>query len=286
MTTKPVVITTDSASDITPEIAEKYSIGVAPLHVFLDGKDYLDGQNITMHDIFDTYKEKNILPTTSAVAIAEYTDFFKKYTDRGASIVHINFSSGLSSCYQNACIAAEELREEGAEIYVVDSRSLTLCVGHLVLKAADLRNDGMSAKEISQEIEALVPKLDMTFVIDSMEFLKKGGRCSALTAFGANILGIKPCIELINGNMQVGKKYRGKLEAVHTQYIDDRLASGDIDMQRVFVSHTGLSDERVELIVKHIKRNYKFKEIIVGKCGCVVASHGAKNAMAINLIHK
>ncbi len=196
---KPVVITTDSASDITPELAEKYSIGVASLHVFLDGKDYLDGQDITIFDIFDTYKEKSILPTTSAVAIAEYTDFFKKYTDKGASIVHINFSSGLSSCYQNALIAAEELREEGAEIYIVDSKSLTLCVGHLVIRAAELRNEGKSAREISQEIETLVPKLDMTFTIDTMEFLKKGGRCSALTAFGANILGIKPCIDLISG---------------------------------------------------------------------------------------
>ncbi|MEG1437154.1 MAG: DegV family protein [Oscillospiraceae bacterium] len=208
---KPVVITTDSASDIPPEIAERLSIGIAPLHVFLDGKDYYDGQNINIFDIFDTYEQKKILPTTSAVAIAEYTEFFKKYTDKGASIVHINFSSGLSSCYQNACIAAAELRDEGAEIYVVDSLSLTICIGHLVLKAADLRDAGLSAQEISQEITKLIPKLDMTFVIDSMEFLKKGGRCSALTAFGANILGIKPCIDLVNGNMIVGKKYRVKI---------------------------------------------------------------------------
>ncbi|MEG1613898.1 MAG: DegV family protein [Oscillospiraceae bacterium] len=283
---KPVVITTDSASDIPPEIAERLSIGIAPLHVFLDGKDYYDGQNINIFDIFDTYEQKKILPTTSAVAIAEYTEFFKKYTDKGASIVHINFSSGLSSCYQNACIAAAELRDEGAEIYVVDSLSLTICIGHLVLKAADLRDAGLSAQEISQEITKLIPKLDMTFVIDSMEFLKKGGRCSALTAFGANILGIKPCIDLVNGNMIVGKKYRGKLEAVHTQYIDDRLSANDFDMERVFISHTGLSDERIELVIRHLKKTAKFKEIIVGECGCVVASHGAKNAMALCLLHK
>jgi len=283
---KPIVITTDSASEITKEVAEKYSVGVIPLHVSLDGKEYRDGENITVNDIYDAYNTKKIIATTSAVAVAEYIDFFKKYTDKGASVIYISFSSGLSSCYQNACIAAQDLKEHGAEIYIVDSHSLSQSMCYLIIKAAELRDSGLSAQEIVPQIEALVPKLNMTFVINSLEFLKKGGRCSALAAFGANILGLKPRIDLVNGKMEVGKKYRGKLENVHIQYIDEMLASGDFDMERVFISHTGLSDDRVDLIVKHLKKTTKFKEIIVGTCNCVVSSHGGKDAMAILLLHK
>ncbi|NCC86345.1 MAG: DegV family protein [Clostridia bacterium] len=283
---KPVVITTDSCSEISPELAEKYSVGVVPLHVFIDGKEYRDGENVTIDDIYEAYDTKKIIATTSAVVVAEYLDFFKKYTDKGASVVYVSFSSGLSSCYQNACIAAQELKEKGAEVHVIDSRSLSQSMCYLIIKAAELRDEGLSAQEIVPQIEALVPKLNMTFVVNSLEFLKKGGRCSALAAFGANILGIKPRIDLVDGSMGIGKKYRGKLENVHIQYLDEMLASGDFDMQRVFISHTGLSSDRVDLIVKHLRKTTKFKEIIVGTCNCVVCSHGGKDAMAILLLHK
>ena len=283
---KPVVITTDSCSEILPELAEKYSVGVVPLHVFIDGKEYRDGEDVTIDDIYEAYDTKKIIATTSVVVVAEYLDFFKKYTDKGASVVYISFSSGLSSCYQNACIAAQELKEEGAEVHVIDSCSLSQSMCYLIIKAAELRDAGLSAQEIVPQVEALVPKLNMTFVVNSLEFLKKGGRCSALAAFGANILGIKPRIDLAQGKMGIGKKYRGKLENVHIQYLDDMLASGDFDMQRVFISHTGLSSDRVDLIVKHLKKTTKFKEIIVGTSNCVVCSHGGKDAMAILLLHK
>ncbi len=284
---KPVVITTDSAAEITPEVAKEYNIDIVPLHVSLDGKDYLDGQNITVDDIFEMYEAKKILPKTSAVSVAEFVDFFKKYTDKGESIIHISFSSGLSSCYQNANSAAKELAEQGAEIYIIDSLSLSQAIGFLVIRAAELRDEGLSAKEIVPQIEALIPKLDMTFVVNSLEFLKKGGRCSALTAFGANILGIKPRIDMNSeGKMEIGKKYRGKTENVYIQYLDDRLASDDIDMQRAFICHVGSPEEHVDLIVKHLKKTAKFKEIIVGTCNCVVSSHGGKGAMAICLLHK
>lgn len=282
----PVVITTDSGSDFSPELAEKYSIGIVPLHVLLDGIDYFDSQNICIEDIFNTYKSKKILPTTSAVSIAEYTNFFKKYTDKGASIVHINFSSGITSCYQNACIAAEDLREEGADIHVIDSKSLSGAVGHMVLKAVELRDQGVCAQDIAKEIEPMRDKIDMSFVINSLEFLKHGGRCSTLAAFGANVLGIKPSIQITEGVMQIGKKYRGKLDNVHIQYIEDKLAQSNIDYKRVFVTHTGLSDERIQNFVKHIKKTANFEEIIVSQCGCVVASHGAKDAVSIGLLFK
>ncbi len=282
---KPVVITTDSAAELTPEIAKEYNIDVIPLHVFLDGKDYLDGQGITVDDIFSAYENKKVLPTTSAVAIAEFSEFFKKHTDKGASIVHISFSSGLSSCYQNANIAAQELREQGAEIHIIDSRSLSQAIAYLVIEAAKLRDNRVSAQEIVSKIEAMIPKLDMTFVIESLDFLKKGGRCSALAAFGANILGIRPRIDMDSeGKMGIGKKYRGKIENVYIQYLDDRLSYGDFDMERVFISHVGLPQEQVDSIVKHLKKTTKFKEIIVGTCNCVVSSHGGRGAMAICLL--
>lgn len=284
---KSVVITTDSAAELTPEIAKEYNIDVIPLHVFLDGKDYLDGQDITVDDIFNAYETKKILPTTSAVSIAEFVDFFKKHTDNGASIVHISFSSGLSSCYQNANIAAQELKEQGADIHIIDSRSLSQAIAYLVIEAANLRDKGVDAKEIAQQIKAMASRLDMTFVVESLDFLKKGGRCSALAAFGANVLSIRPRIDMDSeGKMGIGKKYRGKIENVYIQYLDDRLANGDFDMQRVFISNVGLSQEQLDLIVKHLKKTTKFKEIIVGTCNCVVSSHGGRGAMAICLLRK
>lgn len=283
---KPVVITTDSGSDIPVEIIEKYNIGVVPLHVLLDGADYKDLEEITAEDIFSTYKQKKILPTTSAVSISEYTSFFKKYTDEGASIVHIDFSSKITSCYQSARIAAEDLKEKGAEIHVVDSLSLSNCVGHMILKACDLREAGLSAKEISQEIEPMRDKLDIAFVINTLEFLKHGGRCSSLSAFGANILGIKPSIQIKDGVMQIGKKYRGKLDAVHLQFIDDKLSQDNIDYKRLFIAHTCLSEERLQNFIKHIKKKANFEEIYVSKCGAVITSHGAKDAISLGLLFK
>lgn len=283
---KPVVITTDSGCDIPHELVEKYNIGIIPLHVILDGVDYKDGVNFAIEDIFEAYKTKKILPTTSAVSIAEYTEFFKTYTDEGASVVHIDFSSGITSCYQNACIAAEDLREQGADVYVVDSLSLSNATGHMVVRADELRQAGKTAKEISEEIEPMRDKLDLCFIINTLEFLKHGGRCSSLAAFGANVLGIKPSIQIANGVMEVGKKYRGKLEAAHVKFIDDRLAQDNIDYKRVFIAHTDLDEDKLEAFIKYLKKKADFEEIYVSKCGPVITAHGAKDAISIGLLFK
>lgn len=278
-----VIITTDSPSDIPESIINKYNVGVIPLHVRLGDDEFFDGNGISISDIYKAYDEKKILPSTSAVSIAEYEDFFKKYTDNGDSVVHIAFSSGISSTYQNACIARDEI---GKDIYIVDSKALSLSITLLVCKACEMRNNGLSSKAIYENIEAMVPKLSTTFVISSLEFLYKGGRCSALSAFGANALGLKPCIEMQDGKMVVIKKYRGKLFNANTQYIDDMLSQGPVDGEYCFIAHTGMDDDYLEKLAHHIKKKSMFKNIITSPCGTVVTAHGGRNTMGIFFLKK
>src|SRR5699024_9934500 len=174
------------------------------------------------------------LPKTSAVSVAEYTDFFKELTQDGSSVVHISFSSALSATHQNARLAAEDFDN----VYIVDSKSLSTGIALLAIKAAQLAQDGLDAKTIAHEMEYKREKVVTTFILDKLEFLYKGGRCSGVAMLGANVLGIKPSIVMADGKLQVGKKYRGKLENCQMQYVRDLLEqyAGRIDTDRAFLS--------------------------------------------------
>lgn len=278
-----IAITTDSPSDLPASVKQRYDVGVAPLHVLLDGTDYFDGEGITINDIYAAYDEKKILPKTSAIPVAEYVDFFRKYTDKGMAVVHISFSSGISATYQNAVIAASEI---DGEIHIIDSLALSLSISLLVCKAGEMREKGLGAEEITNELEKMVPKLSTSFIISSLEFLYKGGRCSALSAFGANILGIKPCIEMTDGKMEISKKYRGSTQQVLLKYLDDRLSDGEYDRSYAFIAHTGLPAETLEAMKKTVRKSGAFDEIIISPCGTVVTSHGGKGTSGIFLLRK
>ena len=201
-----IKVTTETPSDIPQEYLDKFDISVVPLHVNHDGKDYKDGE-LTNQYIYDTFREKKILPSTSAVAVGEYRDFFRPFLAEGKTIIHVAMSSGISSTYQNACIAAEDLEEEG-KVYVIDSKKLSLATAVLVFKGAEMAENGMAAEDIVAALEDMVPKVDNTFIITTLEFLRHGGRCSAMEAFGANLLKLKPMINMVDGSMEVEKKYR------------------------------------------------------------------------------
>ncbi|MBR3289315.1 MAG: DegV family protein, partial [Clostridia bacterium] len=228
-----VIISADSTCDLGTELSEQYGIKVLPFRVEIDGAVYEDGVTITTTDLYRIYDEKKLLPKTSATNIGEYADWFRRYTDQGYDVVHICLGSGLSSSYQNACLAAGET--EG--VYIVDSCNLSTGMGLLVLAAADRARAGMPAAQIAEEVQALTSHVEASFVIDTLEFLYKGGRCSALAMLGANLLKLKPCIEVDNtsGKMDVSKKYRGTIEKCLEQYVEDRLKDRtDLDLSRIF----------------------------------------------------
>ncbi len=279
-----LVITTDSPTDIAPNKAEAYGIGIIPLHVNLDGKDYKDGQSITNQFIMDTYRQKKILPSTSAVAVAEYVDFFGAYLEEGKTVIHISFSSGASCTYQNACIAAEDLKEKGT-VHVIDSKALSVGTAVVVYKACDLLASGATEEELLNGIQDYIARVDKTFVITSLEFLKHGGRCSAVEAFGANLLKLKPCIDMVDGKMEVIKKFRGSDEKAYLAYLADRIAeAGSYDDSLACVSSVLVPEATLETVVSVLKEEYHFKEVVLSECGCVIAAHGGKGALALSFL--
>ncbi len=279
------IISTDSPADVPAEIRERYDIRVIPLHIILDDDCFEDGVNIQPDDLYAFYKKTGRLPKTSAVSVAEYTDFFKELTQDGSSVVHISFSSALSATHQNARLAAEDFDN----VYIVDSKSLSTGIALLAIKAAQLAQDGLDAKTIAHEMEYKREKVVTTFVLDKLEFLYKGGRCSGVAMLGANVLGIKPSIVMVDGKLQVGKKYRGKLENCQMQYVRDLLEqyAGRIDTDRAFLSRTaGVSDEQMKALQKEIHKTLKFKEYIVSTVGCTITSHCGERTFTFEFMLK
>lgn len=281
---KKVIISTDSPADITAELAEKYSVAICPLHVILNGEDKLDGINITPDAIIENYRQTKSLPSTSAIPVGEYSEKFAELTADGSSVVHIALSSGVSSSYRNAVIAAEEFDN----VYVVDSTLLTSAMSMLVIKAAHMAESGMEAKDIAKGLETLREKVDTSFVLDNLEFLAKGGRCSAVAALGANILGIRPSIEMREGKLGVCKKYRGKIEKVQLQYINERLETlGEADDEVAFLVHSSIDDEaQLTQLKQAVEACGKFKEIIVAKAGCTITAHCGPNCVGFVALKK
>lgn len=280
---KKVLITRDSTSDLTPEQIEKFNIKTIPLGITLGDKTYRDGVDIDPDFIYKYHAENGILPKTSAANISEMVDFFRPFVEEGYAIVHFTISSKMSSTYQNSLIAAEEFED----VYVIDSANLSTGEGLLVLKAAEMAQAGADAKEIYDTVSALVPYVDASFVIDSLEYLHKGGRCSALAALGANLLKLKPCIQVKDGGMGVCKKYRGKYIQTLCEYVTERLTDySDIELDRVFVTHAGCDPEVVDEVVSLVKKTAPFKEVVVSRAGCTVSSHCGANTLGVLYFRK
>lgn len=275
---KKVKITVDSTCDMTPELCRQYGVTVIPLNILLGAQSYDDGIDITPDDIFAYYERTGTTAKTAAVAPNTYLSLFEQYTKDGYEVVHLGFSSKLSSSFQNAMIAAGEF--EG--VYPVDTKSLCTGMALLVIKACEMRDAGLPAKEIAGRIAPLREKVHTTFILNTLDYLSRGGRCSAVTAFGANLLSIKPSIEMIDGALEVCKKYRGKIETVYGQYIRDQLSNPDkLDLDRVFLSHSGggVSADTIQAMKETILECAPFKEVIVTRAGCTISAHcGPKTA--------
>ena len=280
---KPVIISSDSTCDLNRELIDRYKIRILPMGVSLGDKIYRDGVDITPDEIYAHHAATGQLPKTSAINLAENLDRFEELTKGGNAVVHLTLSASMSSTYYNACLAAEEFED----VYVVDCKNLSTGNGLLVIAAAEMAQQGMKAQEIARRIEELTSCVDASFVVDNLEYLVKGGRCSALAAFGANLLQLKPCIQVKDGAMGVCKKYRGKFEKALSVYVSDRLANAeDICLDRVFVTHAGCDPQIVESVVAAVKNALPFREVFVTRAGCTVSSHCGANTLGVLFMRK
>lgn len=278
-----ILIASDSTTDLSPELIEKYGVKILPMGVTVGDKDYTDGVDIDPDMIYANYEKTGQLPKTAAINIAAFEDFFEEYTKEGYSIVMFTISAEMSSTLSNARLAAEDYEN----VYVVDTRNLSTGGGLLVATAAEMAEDGKSAKEIADECTRLADYVDASFVIDSLEFLHKGGRCSALAALGANLLQLKPCIVVKGGKMGVSKKYRGKFGVVLPQYIADRMGdASDIHLDKVFVTHAGCDKEVVDMCVAKVKEIAPEANVMITRAGCTVSSHCGRNTLGVLFIRK
>ncbi len=278
-----IIITSDSTSDLSAELRERYNIPFMPLGVTLGGKTYKDGVEVTPDDIYAHHSKTGELPKTTAANLDECLTFFKQFVDEGKTVIHVSLGSSLSSTFNNARLAAMEC----GNVYVIDSGNLSTGAGLLLIAAAEMVKEGLEAEEIVEKVNALVPNVDASFVIDNLEYLHKGGRCSALAMLGANVLKLKPCIEVKNGAMGVGKKYRGKYGDVLKTYVTERLANtDDIDTSRIFVTHAGCDEDIVNAVVDQVKATGIFKEFFLTRAGCTISSHCGKDTLGILFVRK
>ncbi len=280
---KKVLIACDSTADLSDELIDRYGIKVIPLGVNLGDRNYTDGVDIDPEMIYEHYEKTKQLPKTAAVNVATISGKLKEWTEAGYSVVLFTISSEMSSTYNNARLATLDFENT----YAVDTRNLSTGGGLLVLKAAKMASEGVDARTIANECAAAVDKVDASFVIDSLEFLHKGGRCSSLEAIGANLLQIKPCITVKDGKMGVGRKYRGKFGLVLQKYIIDQLGDiSTIDTDTVFVTHAGCDPEIVDMCVKLVKETVPFLELHVTRAGCTISSHCGRNTLGVLFMRK
>ena len=279
-----VKITSDSTCDLSPELINRYDIGILPLLITFGEKAFRDGVDISPEDIYQFVDETKSLPKTCALNTAEYEEFFRKWTDQGYALVHFCIGSKFSSTCQNAQIAASSMEN----VYVVDSENLSTGQGLLVLRAAELQKEGLGADEIFKACTALAPLVEASFVLDDLEYLVKGGRCSGAAAFGANLLKLKPCIEVRSGVMEPSKKYRGKIQSVIIEYVTDRLTGrDDLDKSRVFITHTRCDPEWVEEARKKvIELVPDFEEVLETTAGATVTTHCGPSTLGVLYIRK
>lgn len=276
-------ITSDSTCDLSPEQLEENHITLLPLQISMGGKNYRDQVDVFPDDIYAHVDGGGQLPATAAINPAEYAAFFADLASEHDFVIHVCLSAEFSSCFQNACAAAADFDN----VYVVDSRNLSTGHGHVVLAACDWARQGLAAPEIVERLNELTSRVDASFILSRLDYLKKGGRCSSLAALGANVLKLRPSILVREGRMGVSKKYRGPFAKCMCEYIKDRLAGQrDLDRRRVFITHSGLDQDLLELAESTVRSLQDFDEVCITRAGCTISSHCGPGCIGVLFIHK
>lgn len=274
-----VKIISDSTCDLSEELLIQYDIAVLPHPIVRDGELLQDNVSITPDDIYAHYERTGRLCTTSAPNAYDYEQFWRPWLDEGYEIVHFTISSEMSTAYNQAVLAAEEM----GHVYPVDSRSLSTGIGLLVLEACDLRDQGFAAEEIAARVREDSAKCQASFLVDVIEYLWKGGRCSSVAAIGANFLKLKPRIDVQNGKMLSTKKYRGKTTKCFAAYADDLLKGKDnIRQNRIFITHSGIDEDIIQLVQDKIRQwQPGVEHIYVTRAGGTISCHCGPGTLGI-----
>lgn len=279
-----IKISADSTCDLSPDLIARYDIGISPLYIVRDGESLVDGVDITPDEIYAHVEAGGSMCSTAAVSVYDYVEFFRKELESADAVVHFHISGDMSACYQNACIAAAEV----GNVYPVDARNLSTGIGLLVLEAAELARKGeLTAQEIQQRMNQRRELLDVSFVVEQLGYLRKGGRCSSVAALGANMLSLRPCIQVKDGKMGVGKKYRGTYQKCLLQYVKERLEGrDDIDPHRIFITESGgFTPEEVAEVEAAVRGYQPFEEVLHTRAGCTVSSHCGPRTLGILYFH-
>lgn len=278
-----VKIISDSTCDLSAELIKEHNIGIVPLIVMKDGQEFLDGITINPSDIFAHVASGGSLCSTAARGVAVYQEEFAKYAKDYDGVIHVNIGSDFSSSYQNACIAASDFDN----VRVIDSKNLSTGQGLVVLKACELAQTAKDMDELKAQLDEFTSRVEASFVMDRLEYMVKGGRCSGAAALGANLLGLKPCIEVKDGKMVVVKKYRGHIEKCMVSYVRDRLTGrDDLDDGTVFITYTDVSPESLEAVRSAVAKLGHFKTVYETVAGCTVSCHCGPGTMGILFVRK
>ncbi len=279
-----IKILSDSTCDLSQAIMDANGIGLVPLTVIKNDEAFKDGVTITPAEIFAHVAAGGSLCSTSANSVGEYEEHFRKYAGDYDGVLHINIGSGFSSCYQNACIAAEEFDN----VRVIDSQNLSTGQGLVVLEACRLAKECASLDELAQKVQAFTSRVEASFLLDRLDYMVKGGRCSAAAALGANLLNLKPCIEVKDGKMGVVKKYRGKYDKCLANYVKDRLADrDDVTGEILFVTKTPVSDICYSAVMEAVKEcGSYFKTVYETNAGCTVSCHCGPGTLGVLFVRK
>ena len=276
-------MTADSTCDLTPDWIRKYQIGIAPLSVIIDGEVFHDGVDVTPRDIFRA-AEAGKSVRTAAVNTYEYKEFFRKQLEKCDQLVHVCLSSEFSTSYNDAVEASREV----GNVFVVDSRNLSTGSGLLVLEGIRMINDGAEdGAAIAEALRAKADLVDSSFVVRTIDYLRRGGRCSGLEALGAKMLHIRPSIVVADGKMHPGQKYRGRYEHYLKHYIRDLLENDDnIDFSRVVVVHSPSEEGLVRFAIDTVKSYGLFKEVLEAMAGCTICTHCGPDTLGLMFMRK
>ncbi|MDD3347001.1 DegV family protein [Oscillibacter sp.] len=276
-------ITTDSTCDLPAWLLKQHHITVIPLGIVKAGKLYRDGVDIHPADIAAHVDAGGDITTTNAVNIADYETLFRAEMQVCDAVIHLNIGMGFSSCHQNARLAAQEV----PGVYVVDTGNLSVGHGLLVLTAAEAAESGKSVSEILDLVEQTAAKVEMSFVLDRLDYMKKGGRCSTVTALGANLLKLHPCVEVIDAKMSVTRKFRGSMEKVAVDYLRERLTDRtDIDRRRCILVDSCADDSLAAIARETLQAEGGFEEVLETKAGCTIFCHCGGNTLGIVFLRK
>lgn len=278
-----IKILSDSTCDLSQDLVQQHDITIVPLTVIKNDEAFKDAVTITPAEIYAHVANGGSLCTTSANSVGEYQEWFEKYADDYDGVIHINIGSGFSSCYQNACIAAEDF----PNVRVIDSMNLSTGQGLVVLEAVRLAKDATDLDELAEALRAFTARVEASFLLSRLDYMVKGGRCSSAAALGANLLNLKPCIEVKNGKMSVVKKYRGSYDKCLANYVKDRLANReDLTRDILFVTKTPVSEAEYSAVMNAVNQYGNFSTTYETDAGCTISCHCGPGTLGVLFVRK